>query len=367
MNWWWPVAALTAAASTGAACQAVGERRDRRRFPPAGTMVRLPRAQGGHALHAVVTPPPGGRAPWVVFEAALGASALSWVLVQRQVAAFAPTVAYDRAGMGWSEPGPMPRTGARVIADLRALLRELSVPPPYILAGHSYGGLLARAFAAEFPEEIAGLVLVDAAAPEQWTAPASHDRLRLRVGRHLCRRGVWAARLGVARAVAWLATRGAERRPPGSDPERDLHVRAARGVVTAVTMGILGRSDRGLLTPVHNLPPEARRPLAALWIQPKYYAALASQIEVLPALAAEVAAREAARKAPLPAPAIVLSAAGPTPARVAEQERAAALSARGRHEIVAECGHWIPLDRPDAVVAAIREVAARAPANSARG
>lgn len=359
MNLWWLAGGVAAAAGAGAAAQVAGERRDRRRFPPAGRMVRLPRERGGHKLHAVITAPPAGAAsaPWVIFEAALGASSLGWTLVQREVAPFAPTIAYDRAGMGWSAAGPMPRTGARVVAELRALLRALSAPPPYVLVGHSYGGLLARAFAAEFPEEMAGLVLVDAAAPEQWIAPQPHDKLRLRVGRHLCRRGVWAARLGIARGVAWLATRGAGR-PPGRDAERDLNVRAARGVVSAVTLGILGRSDRGLLTPVHNLPAEARKPLAALWIQPKYYATLASQIEVLPALAAEVAARERQRSQPLAAPVVVLSAGDPTPARAAEQERAAALSTRGRHEIIAGCGHWIPLDRPDAVTEAVRAVIA---------
>lgn len=356
----WTVAGVTAALAGGAIWQRLGERKDRRCFPPPGRLVPLPAAQGGHALHCLE-----GRQetavgqPTVVFEAALGASSISWALVQAEVAKFAPTFAYDRAGMGWSAAGPYPRTGSRVIEELRALLRAAGIRPPVILVGHSYGGLLTRLYAARYPEEVCGLVLVDPAAPRQWIEISPRDGVRLKVGRHLARRGVWAARLGIARGVAWLATRGA-RRPAGERaPERDLNVKAARTVVAAITFGILGPSDRGLMTPVQKLPEEYRRPLATLWIQPKYYAALASQLEALPQLAAEVAASERLLRVPL----ITLTASEPTPERVAEQAEAARLSPCGRHVIVANCGHWIQLDQPAAVVAAIRSVVETAPAS----
>lgn len=371
-------------------------------------MVRLPAELGGHALHCLTRGAGAAGAPTVVFDAALGASALSWTLVQEEVARRAATFAFDRAGMGWSELGPLPRSGERAVAELRALLAAAGARPPFLLVGHSYGGLLSRLFAARHPDEVAGLVLVDAAAPEQWTAISARDRLRLRVGRLLCRRGLWAARFGLARAVARLAMgrrapspddaaedaaaaenaatgpRGAEpvnnsaasAAPPAAAPgaRGGGHERAARAVVAALTLGILGprhrdeeeakgerHGDRGLLTPAYHLPPAMRRPLATLWIQPKFYAALASQIESLPALARAVTAAER----PLRGPVLALSASDPTPARVAEQERAVALSPAGRHEVVAACGHWIPLERPEAVIAAIDSALALAPSSAA--
>jgi pimeloyl-ACP methyl ester carboxylesterase len=77
-------------------------------------------------------------------------------------------VAYDRAGLGWSEPGPKPRDAGTSARELRTALGSMGLPGPYVLAGHSYGGLVAQAFAALFPDDVAGLVLVDASHPDQW-------------------------------------------------------------------------------------------------------------------------------------------------------------------------------------------------------
>lgn len=347
-------AAVGGVAAAGAAWQTVAAREDLRRFPPPGEIIRL---ANGQRLHLRRLPGPAGAAvPPVVFEAALGASSLGWMPILPAVAEFAPVLAYDRAGLGWSDAPPAGphRSGRAMVEDLHELLALAGAPRPVILAGHSYGGLLARLYAAIYPEDIAGLVLVDAAAPQQWTHVSPHDQVRLKVGRHLARRGVWAARLGIARLVKELAT---ARRQPGAShkaPEA-----AARAVVTAVTLGILGPSDRGLLTPVANLSPEIRQALARLWIQPKFYAAIAEQIEALPALAADVAKLER----PLPVPVGVISASEPKPERIAEQEAAARLSPQGWHIVAPPCGHWIQLDQPACVIAAIRRVlAAAAPA-----
>lgn len=74
---------------------------------------------------------------------------------------------YDRAGQGWSDPGPEPRDGEHIAQDLHALLQNASIPGPYVLAGHSYGGLFVRAYAAYYPGEVVGLVLLDSAQPDQ--------------------------------------------------------------------------------------------------------------------------------------------------------------------------------------------------------
>ena len=116
---------------------------------------------GGRSLYADVR---GSGAPAVVFDAGHGADARSWLLVQPELATEVLTVSYDRAGIARSDPAPGdgPRTSGMDVDDLRALLAALEIPPPYVLVGHSYGGMNVRLFAARFPREVAGLVLVDA-------------------------------------------------------------------------------------------------------------------------------------------------------------------------------------------------------------
>lgn len=130
--------------------------------PPApGTYVWV----DGHRLHLNCQ---GEGAPTVVFDAGLGGSSLDWALVQPDVAAFTRACTYDRAGYGWSDPGPLPRDSQNVVSDLEQLLGNGSVPAPYVLVGHSLGGLVAQYFARQNAERIAGLVLVDATHEEQF-------------------------------------------------------------------------------------------------------------------------------------------------------------------------------------------------------
>src|SRR4051812_32708693 len=103
------------------------------RNPPPGRLV----AVNGHRLHVRAT---GGGSPTVVFDAALAGSSISWTFVQPQVERFARAVSYDRAGFGWSDAGPLPRTAGRIADELRVLLERAGEPPPYLLVGHSFGG-----------------------------------------------------------------------------------------------------------------------------------------------------------------------------------------------------------------------------------
>jgi pimeloyl-ACP methyl ester carboxylesterase len=130
--------------------------------PPgaSGAMVDV----GGHRLAVSVS---GAGSPSVIFETGLGAESGEWMVVQQQITG-AQAVRYDRANRGSSDPAPGPRTALDMVKDLALLLQIAEVEPPYILVGHSFGGLLVRLFAQEHPDMIAGLILVDAMHPDQF-------------------------------------------------------------------------------------------------------------------------------------------------------------------------------------------------------
>lgn len=118
---------------------------------------------GGHRLYLELF---GRGAPTVIFDAGLSDAADRWYAVPALVAEFAQVCIYDRAGLGRSEAGPLPRTSARIVADLHAVLARAGIVPPYVLVDHSFGGQNVRLYASRYPEEVAGLVLVDAQHPD---------------------------------------------------------------------------------------------------------------------------------------------------------------------------------------------------------
>ena len=105
----------------------------------------------------------GAAGPTVVFEAGLGNDSDSWKLVAGPVATFAQVVLYDRAGLGRSLPmtGDLPVTADAVVVNLRALLAAADIRPPYILVGHSLGGLYVQMFARKYPNDVLGVILLD--------------------------------------------------------------------------------------------------------------------------------------------------------------------------------------------------------------
>jgi len=301
--------------------------------PPPGRLVSL----GTHRLHAHCS---GTGSPPVVFDAALGGSSLSWTYVQPAVAAFTTACTYDRAGFGWSDAGPLPRTAGRIADELHALLNAANIAPPFVLVGHSFGALSVRAYAAKYPGDVAGLVFVDPAHPEEWRDPPPADRQRLQRGVALCRRGVFAAKSGIAGLVARLASAGA----------LDL----ARGIAAAVSRRTLHRRDEEILAPVTKLPMEVRAVLRWMWTQPRYFEALGSQIAHVCASAAELDLQPDYGHRPL----ITISASEIGEDRRILQDALARRSTRGRHIAAEKSGHWIPLDEPATIVAAIRDVVA---------
>lgn len=119
---------------------------------------------GGHRLSARLT---GTGRPVVVLEAHLGGSKSVWKKVWRDIARFTTVCVYDRAGLGDSDPGAPPRTIVAASEDLRRLLERLSPLPPYVLVGHSFGGLIVQAFARRYPKLVCGIVLVDSSHADQ--------------------------------------------------------------------------------------------------------------------------------------------------------------------------------------------------------
>lgn len=125
-------------------------------------------AVGEHSLNLLVG---GEGTPAIVFEAGFGAGLASWSTIQSSIAKFARTVSYDRAGIGQSEAGPKPRVAKQIAAELHTALKNAGVGPPYILVGHSFGGIYVRVFADMYPKEVAGLVLIDPSQEtfDEWT------------------------------------------------------------------------------------------------------------------------------------------------------------------------------------------------------
>jgi pimeloyl-ACP methyl ester carboxylesterase len=139
---------------------------------PSGRLIDV----GGYRLHIDCR---GRGRPLVVLDAGLAASAADWKSVQKMLAATHQTCTYDRAGYGMSDPGPAPRTSNRIASELRTLLERAGLPPPYLLVGHSFGGYNMRAFATLFPQDTAGLVLVDSPHEGQTQGVFQNQILRL--------------------------------------------------------------------------------------------------------------------------------------------------------------------------------------------
>jgi pimeloyl-ACP methyl ester carboxylesterase len=142
----------------GVIYQFVATRLTYRNYPAPGEMVSV----SGHEMHLYCTGKAGG-GPTVVMDSGLGGGVLDWQTVQPKVAKFARVCSYDRSGIGWSESGPSPRTSRRIVEELHALLSDAGEEGPYVLVGHSFGGANVQLYASEYPERVAGMVLVDSA------------------------------------------------------------------------------------------------------------------------------------------------------------------------------------------------------------
>ena len=156
------VVVLLALAVAGAIYQAIATELAERAYPPPGEMVDV----GGYSLHINCV---GQGSPTVVLDGGSGEWSAQWVRVQREVSDTTRVCAYDRAGMGWSEMGPEPRDARQISSELHTLLSKAGIEGPYVLVGHSLGGLSMQTYAARYPDEVAGVALVDSSTePDQF-------------------------------------------------------------------------------------------------------------------------------------------------------------------------------------------------------
>jgi pimeloyl-ACP methyl ester carboxylesterase len=179
--------------SCGCLYQAVATYFDRRRYPPPGKLVDI----DGSRLHIHTA---GTNSPTVVFEAGLGAMSAGWGWIQPEIGKFTRTVSYDRAGLGWSDASPAHPSALLTVWRLHNLLLTAGIPGPYVLVGHSMGGLLVRVFANLYPDEVAGMVLVDASHPDQHVR---HPAIRrhMHTGFNMLKKIPFLTRIGYVRLV----------------------------------------------------------------------------------------------------------------------------------------------------------------------
>ncbi len=299
-------------------------RGDARRFPAPGRFVEV----SGAGIHIYGQ---GAGDPPVIFDAGIAATSLSWSGIQPEVSKFARAISYDRAGLGWSDSIAEPRDIWRLADELRKILDAAEVPKGRFLVAHSFGGMIAIAYALRYPEELRGLVLVDPASAEEWANPTAHGRAMLRRGIFLARCGEVLARLGVVRFAL------------------DLFSSGARTLPRIIARASSGRSGSGFIDrmvgQIRKLPPEVWPMIQAHWCDPKCFRSAARQLAALPASSAEILA--ALETAAIAIPMIVLSAGETHPRLLAHCTNA-------RLEIVEAAGHWIMLDQPETVMNAIR-------------
>lgn len=300
-------------------------------LPPPGRLVDL----GGWRVHLNCTGERSARQPTVILEAGAGGFSVDWSLVQPQVAKFARVCSYDRAGLGWSDLGPRPRTLHQIVWELHTLLDKGGERPPYLFVGHSYGGIIGRQYAFTYPKQIVGLVLEE----------SGHER------------GVAVMRDGKMVRLVETATGAAVPEVKTSGP---LHVSdippAIRTQIEAAARQMVAKSTRT------GLPPDAQRMRTWSYGQTKHWATNDNPFEgeELKTLL------ERWTGAPHPLgdmPVVILSrgiadASEPEVEREHErnQTELLRLSTRSRQIIAKRSRHEIMLDEPELEVAAIRDV-----------
>jgi len=321
-------AAVAAVVAAGVVYQLVGLHLDARRYPPPGTMVDVQ----GRELHVVCR---GSGSPLVLFESGIAASSLSWTRVLRDVAEFTRACAYDRAGLGWSDPSRMRLNPAVLLASLRDVVTHAGGADRAVLVGHSFGALLVCAYGSQHPGETAGVVLLDP--PSEWHEITRQQRWRLRGGIQLSRLGGLFARLGVVRASLALLTGGAP-----AVPRNFVRI---LGPAASRELGHLVGEVRKLPADVHPL-------IQTLWCRPKCFRAMAEHMASLEQTAAMVGGITALPDVPL----VVISSSERPAEEIDRHRQLARLSPQGRHIIAERSGHWIQFDEPELVVQTIRDI-----------
>lgn len=289
-----------------------------RQYPPPGQLVDV----GGYKLHLHCL---GQERPTVILDAGVNDFSVQWVAIQTEISKYFRACVYDRAGFGWSEASPYPRTSETMVKELHTLLAKAGVEGPYVLVGHSFGGMNMRLYAHHYPKEAAGMVLVDAA----------HEALSQQAPA-LQRAPEQAARQ--FRVLAWLTSFGILALSPNDIPDRGL---------TGIAL------DR----------------YRAVLATTSFFDTAVAETEAIEQSYAAMRQLNITSLGNIPLVVLTRGLADPLPdASAAEnwqyeegwkemQIRLVALSPRGRQVIATESQHYIQLTQPQLVIDAIRAVA----------
>lgn len=182
---------IVALAGAGAAYQTIADRNANTAYPPPGQLVDV----GGFRLHLNCL---GQGSPTVILEDGGGGfGSLDFTYIQPELAKITRVCTYDRAGYGWSDPSPYPRSSEEIVKELHTLLQRAGIQGPYVLGGLSLGGYFTRLYATRYPDEVSGMVLIDASHEDQWSDPELYNGLaQFAFLVKLCQ---WGARLGLLR------------------------------------------------------------------------------------------------------------------------------------------------------------------------
>jgi pimeloyl-ACP methyl ester carboxylesterase len=189
---------LIALGAIGAIGQIIATAVDKRKFPPPGRRVDV----GGYQMHIYCV---GTGSPTVILDGASVDTVSSWHWVQDEIAKTTRVCAYDRPGLGWSDPGPEPRDAKQNAGQLHMLLSQSAVPPPYVLVGHSFGGLYVRLYAAQYTNEVTGIVLVEGLHPD-FRSRLGQPEVMPNADEGMLSAAPIAARLGVLRLATFVPT-----------------------------------------------------------------------------------------------------------------------------------------------------------------
>ena len=323
----WVLVSVIAVLAAGVLYQWLGARRDRRLYTAEGRWISI---RSGSELYILEK---GSGGPTVVFESGIGATNLNWGAVQEAVSRFTHTVSYDRGGLGWSSAAMSPRTPGNLAAELHTMLDRAGFKPPYILVGHSFGGLVVRRYALLYPEHVAALVLVDPMRPEEWPPMNQDKQAALDRGIRLSSFAMPIARVGLARlAITSLICRSGRFSTfmAGAAGDGGLHV--------------FGR----IKEEVGKMPREAWPMVAAHWSRPGYYAGMADHVRAVPDTVREM--RDCAPIVGIPV--LLLTPITADPLSEADLN---VIGNNVRQVIAQASAHWIHLDEPDLVIDLIRK------------
>jgi len=313
----------------GAIYQSVASASDLKKYPPPGQLYDV----GEYRLHLYCT---GEGSPTVILEAGAASPGLIWTYVQEEIAKSTRVCSYDRAGFGWSDPASGPLSPQQIASDLQALLQAAEVPGPYIVVGHSAGGVYVRAFTSQYPSEVVGMVLVD----------SSHEGQNVRFP------------------------------PEYQELDKVQNTMMAFCRVVSPFGGMRATRFFDMATTAYNMDPEIGQTFLSTMYRTKFCRATAEEIKALstslsqpdipgslgdlPLIVLTAETSEEEMQAQIPA--YLQSIVGPEVIRkVFEvskemQKELVGLSSRGRQIMVTDSGHMIQLDQPEVVIDAIREV-----------